>query len=203
MPSTIPKSECVHDTALWLGLFSMKTKATLSLVFRFCDCSCGHWPVSVKNVNPKIRLGGPKSGRTLLFSSKRWKESLILWRFLQREKEKSSKSVRRQARIGAGYLRSPHPNWLSLHKLSMTTHGGLELTWICCFVVLVVVKPCKALLGAEKGIKGSLGRNPGWAVHERLCMSGWNGPTKTITKRTATSKPHLQKGSEHLLYFYE
>ena len=28
---------------------------------------------------------------------------------------------------------------------------------------------------------------------ERLWLSGRNGPTKTITKRTASSKPHLTK----------
>ena len=32
---------------------------------------------------------------------------------------------------------------------------------------------------------------------ERLCMSGRNGPTKTTTKRSPTSKPHLSKRGDY------
>ena len=96
------------------------------------------WPLAhfVKNVNAKIRLGGPKSGWTCPFSSKRWKETIILWRFFQREKEKRSNPVRRQAKIGAGYLSSPPVNWLSLHKLHKDHTWSLKID--CVFVLLVV-----------------------------------------------------------------
>ena len=35
--------------------------------------------------------------------------------FFKEKKKKRLKPVRRQAKIGAGYLNSPPPNWLSLH----------------------------------------------------------------------------------------
>ena len=64
LPWTFSKSEWIVSASLWLGIFGEKTKPVLSFVHRFCDWGCGHWPFSIKNVGAKIRLGGPKSGRT-------------------------------------------------------------------------------------------------------------------------------------------
>ena len=72
-----------------IGAFSPEDKLALSLVLRFCDWDCGHWPIQLKYFYAKIRLDGRKWGWALLFSSKRWKTSLFLWRFFQREKEKN------------------------------------------------------------------------------------------------------------------
>ena len=54
-----------------------------------------------------------------------------------------------------------------------------------------LVKPWQELWRWERGQEG--GWKGGWAMDEKLRMSGRNGPTTTITKRTGSSKPHLSK----------
>ena len=194
MPPTFPKSGCVYLASLWLGLFGRQQNRSWVLTFDFVIGGVAIGPFREERQCKKIRLGGPKSGRTCPFSSKQRKCGSFLWRFLQREKEKRSKSVRRQAKIGAGYLSSPPRNWLSLQKLHEDRNKVFEIDWIFVLVgCLGWEKPCKALMWEVKVREGRGGRKQAWAVVRRLRMSGWNGPTTTITKRTAAAKPHLSK----------
>ena len=95
---------------------------------------------------------------------------------------------------GPGYLRSHPRNWLSLQKLHEDRNKVFEIDWIFVWVgCLGWEKPCKALMWEVKVREGRGGRKQAWAVVRRLRMSGWNGPTTTITKRTAAAKPHLSK----------
>ena len=81
----------------------------------------------------------------------------VLRRFLQ-EKEIRSKSVRRRAKTGPGYLSSPSE--LAVNSQTLTRpHTGLW-NWFVLFVgFLGWWKPFKALTKVVKGVKGEGGRS--------------------------------------------
>ena len=46
------------------------------------------------------------------------------------KEKKTTKPVRRQAKIGPGYLSSPPQNWLSLHNFTKTNKRSLKLSFV-------------------------------------------------------------------------
>ena len=126
------------------------------------------------------------------------KNVFVFVEFFQREKEKRYKSVRRQAKIGAGYLSCLPLNGLSLHNFTKTWTWSSSID--CVLFLFGCFRLIKALSSLDKREreKGSEGRgsNGGWAEDERLHMSGGKGPTKTTTKPIETSKLHLNKNRE-------
>ena len=76
--------------------------------------------------------------------------------FSNEKKKKRSKAVRRQAKIGPGYLSNPAQNSVSLQNFIMTTTRSLKID--CVFLLFrLLKKPCIALIGVRKGVRGVRG----------------------------------------------
>ena len=90
--------------------------------------------------------------------------AFISWCFFSKRKRKRSIAVRRQAKMGAGYLSSPAQNSLSLHTL----HKDLNKVFINrpCFVFVCCLGGLKALGSLDRSRKGEKGaRRSDWKLN--------------------------------------
>ena len=152
---------CPFNRSL-IGAFGGENKTGLE----FCPSVLwlGLWPLanSLKYFIAKIRLGGPKSGWTLSFSSKRWKCGSLLWRFVQRKKKKnkfSSPPSENRRRV----FKQPSSEQTVTSKSPQDREGLFN--WLNLILLLLwfwklkgLVKPCKVWGNVTEGWKRSEGR---------------------------------------------
>ena len=112
----------------------------------------------LKLVGAKIRLGGPKSGWTLLLSSNSWKTSLDLWRFFSKRKQIKGSSPPSENRRRV--FKQPSSELGCHFKNCARTAHDLQKKWIVyCFGLLFwvdksLVKPWQVKAMGERGQEG-------------------------------------------------